>query len=102
MFDKFKDMMGQLQLMQQKAEEVKAALDNLTVSESGAGGDIKITMTGNRRVVSLSIDPALQHGDKEELEEQLTVTLNRAIAKADALNESEMKKVAGGMMPGLF
>lgn len=102
MFDKYKDMLGQLQIMQQKVEEVKTALDTLTVSESGAGGDIKITMTGNRKLLSLTIDPALQHGDREELEEQLTVTINRAIAKADALNESEMKKAAGGMMPGMF
>jgi DNA-binding protein YbaB len=43
----------------------------------------------------------LQHGDKEELEEQLTVTLNKAIEAADKMNEQEMKKAAGGMLPGM-
>jgi nucleoid-associated protein EbfC len=43
----------------------------------------------------------LQHGDKEELEEQLIVSINKAIEKADAINESEMKKAASGLLPGL-
>lgn len=101
MLGKFGDMMGKLNEMKQKADEIKASLDQLTVNEEGAGGDIKITMTGNRKVVSLSIAPALQHGDAEELEEQLIVALNRAIDKADRLNEEEMKKAAGGLFPGL-
>lgn len=101
MLGKFGDMMGKLNEMKQKADELKENLDHLTVSEEGAGGDIKITITGNRKLTSLTIAPALQHGDREELEEQLLVTINRAIAKADALNESEMKKAAGGLFPGL-
>jgi nucleoid-associated protein EbfC len=97
MLGKFGDMMGKLSEMKQKAEELKASLDHITVTEEGAGGDIKISITGNRKLLSLTIAPALQHGDKEELEEQLLVTINRAIARADALNENEMKKAAGGL-----
>jgi len=43
----------------------------------------------------------LQHGDKEALEEQLMFTLNKAIEMADKKNEEEMKRAAGGMLPGL-
>ena len=67
----------------------------------GAGGDIKIAITGNREIKSLTIAPALQHGDKEELEEQLTVTLNKALFKANEVNEHEMKQAASGMLPGM-
>jgi len=101
MFGKFGDMMGKLQEMKQRADEVKAVLDASVISIEGAGGDIKIEITGNRKIKNLRIAPALQHGDKEELEEQLTVTLNKAIEAADRMNEEEMKKAAGGLLPGL-
>lgn len=101
MFGKFGDMMGKLQEMKQKADEIKLKLDNTIIDVEGAGGDIKISITGNREIKSLSISPALQHGDKDELEEQLTVALNKALLKANELNENEMKKAASGMLPGM-
>lgn len=101
MFGKLGDMMGKLQEMKKKAEEIKLKLDNTVISGEGAGGDIKIEMNGNRKIKTLYIAPALQHGDKKELEEQLTTTLNKLIEKANALNEEEMKKAASGLLPGL-
>lgn len=96
------DMMGKLNDMKQKADEIKLKLDDMLLEVEGAGGDINITITGNREIKNLSIAPALQHGDKEELEEQLTVTLNKAILKATELNDQEMKSVASGMLPGFM
>ena len=94
-------MMGKLQEMNQKAEEIKLKLDTTLINVEGAGGDIKISITGNREIKSLTIAPSLQHGDKEELEEQLTVTINKAVFKANELNENEMKQIASGMLPGM-
>lgn len=96
------DMMGKLNDMKQKADEIKLKLDAMVIDVEGAGGDIKISITGNREIRNLSIAPALQHGDKEELEEQLTVTINKAILKATELNDQEMKTVASGMLPGFM
>lgn len=101
MLGKFGDMMGKLQEMKQKADEIKLKLDDTIIKTEGAGGDIVIEITGNKKIKSLTIASALQHGDKEELEEQLTVTLNKAIEAADKLNEQEMKKAAGGLLPGM-
>lgn len=101
MFGKFGDMMGKLQEMKQKTEEIKLKLDNTILNVEGAGGDIKISLTGNKEIKSISISSALQHGNKEEFEEQLVVTLNKALQKAQDVNENEMKQVASGMLPGL-
>ena len=101
MFGKFGDMMSKLQEMKQKTDEIKLKLDHTIINIEGAGGDIKIAITGNREIKSLTIAPSLQHGDKDELEEQLTVTLNKAIFKANELNENEMKEAASGMLPGM-
>lgn len=94
------NMLGKLQEMKQRMDEVKAKLETLTATIEAAGGDIKITVNGNRKVLSISIAPALQHGDKEELEEQLAVAMNRALEKAEEINENEMKNAASGMLPG--
>lgn len=102
MFGKFGDMMGKLQEMKQKADEAKEKLDNTLLVVEGAGGDIKIEITGNREIKKLSIAPGLQHSGKEELEEQLIVTLNKAIDQANTLNEAEMKKAASGLLPGIM
>jgi DNA-binding protein YbaB len=101
MFGKMGDMMGKLQEMKQKAEEIKLQLRDKVIKVDGAGGDIKIEITGERLIKDLKIAASLQHGDKEELEEQLMVTLNKAIAAADKVNEEEMKKAASGLLPGL-
>lgn len=101
MFGKLGDMMGKLQEMKQKAEEIKKQLDETIISTQGAGGDIKIDITGNREIKSLTIAASLQHGNKEELEEQLIVTLNKAISQANNLNEEQMKKAATGLLPGM-
>lgn len=101
MFGKLGDMMGRIKEMKEKAEEVKQTLEHSRINTEGAGGDIKIEMNGNRKLIRLQIAPGLQHGDTKVLEEQLLQTLNKAMALADKLFEEEMKKAAGGILPGL-
>ena len=101
MFGKLGDMMGNLQEMKQKADEIKMRLNGIVIKSEGAGGDIKIEITGNREVKNLTISETLQHGNKQELEKQLVSALNKAVQEADKVNEYEMKKAASGLLPGL-
>ncbi len=101
MFGKLGDMMGKLQEMKQKADELKRKLDDITIHTEGAGGDIKIAMTGNKKLLSIEISSSLQHGDKKELEDQLLNAFNKALAEVEKVNEDEMKKAASGILPGL-
>ncbi|PBQ31639.1 nucleoid-associated protein, YbaB/EbfC family [Sphingobacteriaceae bacterium] len=101
MFGKMGDMMGKLQEMKQRSEEIKLKLDDTIIKAEGAGGDIKIEITGNREFKNITISGALQHGDKQELEEQLLIALNRAVREADKVNETAMKDAASGLIPGL-
>ena len=99
MFGKLGDMMGKLQEVKQKIEEIKSGLEAKTINVSGAGGDVKITMNGNTKVQSIEIADALQPGSKDELQKQLLLTFNSAVAEADKISAEEMKKVAGGLIP---
>src|SRR6478735_3142492 len=101
MFGKLGDMMGKLQEMKKRAEESKLLLSATIIRTEGAGGDIQLILNGNRELKSINISPALQHGDKTELEKQLLITFNKAIKEADVINEEEMKKAASGLLPGM-
>lgn len=98
----FGDMMGKLQAMQQKMEESKKRLDTVYVDGASPDGSVKVTLTGNRKVKSVSISPELlQRNDSEELEDHLVIALNKGLEAAEKVWESEMKGMAGGLMPGL-
>ncbi len=101
MFGKLGDMMGKIKEMKARAEEVKEKLNSTIISEEGAGGDIKVTVNGNRIIQSLHIAPGIQYAQGNLLQEELHKTLNKALEKANALFEEEMKKAAAGLIPGM-
>ena len=86
-------------MMKMKMEEIKENLETKIISADAAGGDVRVTINGNKKIKSVTISPSIQFADKEELEEQLCVAINRAIEKAEKMHENEMKAVAGGMLP---
>lgn len=96
----FGDMMSKLQDMKRKVEETKAKLDTLTVNGEADNGKVKVTVNGNRKVKSISIQEQLTTIDKEELEDLLIVALNRALEQAEKINEAEMAGAAKGILPG--
>mgnify|MGYP001792053336 FL=1 len=93
-------MMGKLKETQKKVEETKQRLNTVIVDESSNDGSIKITLTANREIKSISIDDALL-ADKEQLEDYLILTLNKAINKASKVQEAELGAVAKEGMPNI-
>ncbi len=91
-------MMGKLKETQNKIEETKKRLDTVLVDEQSTDGLLKVTMTANRKIKSLSIDDALLE-DKEQLEDYMILVLNKAIEKATKVNEAELDAVAKMDMP---
>jgi len=100
MFGDLMGMMGKLQETQQKIEETKKRLDTVLVDEQSSDGLLKITITANRTVKSIAIDNSLLE-DKDQLEDYLILVMNKAIAKATAINEAELAAVAKLDMPNL-
>ncbi|MGY3794559.1 YbaB/EbfC family nucleoid-associated protein [Aquimarina sp. 433] len=96
----FGDMMGKLKETQKKVEETKKRLDTVMVDESSSDNLLKVTITANREVKSISIADELLN-DKEQLEDYLILTMNKAIAKATSVNETELAAVAKEGMPNI-
>ncbi|PQJ81762.1 YbaB/EbfC family nucleoid-associated protein [Polaribacter glomeratus] len=100
MFGDLSGMMDKLKEAQQKVEETKTRLNSVLVDETSADKKIKVTLTANREIKAISIDESLL-ADKEELEDYLIITLNKAIEKASKINENEMAIAAKAGMPNI-
>lgn len=100
MFGDLMGMMGKLKETQKKMEETKKRLDTVMVDEISSDGAIKITLTANREIKSISIDDALL-SDKEQLEDYLILTINKAIEKASKIQEAELGAVAKEGTPNI-
>lgn len=95
-------MMGKLQEMKQKTDEVKMRLANIQVEGTAENGKVRVVSDGNRKIVEIRIsDELLQAGDKEEIEELSLLAVNRALEKAEKVSESEMQDIAKGFLPGM-
>lgn len=100
MFGDLMGMMGKLKETQQKIEETKKRLDNVLIDEQSSDGLLKVTLTANRTIKSVTVDDVLLE-DKEQLEDYLVLVLNKAIAKATSVNEAELAAVAQDGMPNI-
>ena len=100
MFGDMMNLMGKLKETQQKVEATKKRLDTVLMDEKSNDGLLEITITANRVIKKIHISEALLE-DKEQLEDYLILTLNKAIEKASKVNEAELAAVAKEGMPNI-
>ena len=100
MFGDLMGMMGKLKETQEKVEATKKRLDTVLIDEASSDGLLKITLTANRQIKTIQIDDTLLE-DKEQLEDYLILTLNKAIEKATNVHETEVAAVAKEGMPNI-
>lgn len=100
MFGDLMGMMGKLKETQKKVEATKKRLEGVLIDEESNDGLLKVTISASREIKSLEIDDELL-SDKEQLEDYLILTLNKAIAKATEINEAELAAVAKEGMPNI-
>lgn len=93
-------MMNKIKETQQKVEETKERLKTVLIDESSSDGKLKVTITANREIKNISVADDLLE-DKEQLEDYLVLTLNKAIKKASDVHETELAAVAKDGMPDI-
>jgi nucleoid-associated protein EbfC len=88
-------MLQQAQEMMAAQQEAQEALKNERVEASTGGGMVKVVMTGDLRLESLTIDPdAVDPEDVEMLQDMVVAAVNEAVRQAQELAE---RKLGGGM-----
>jgi DNA-binding YbaB/EbfC family protein len=93
-----------LQKMLQQAQEMMAAqqqaqesLKDERVEASAGGGMVKVVMTGDLRIDSLSIQPdAVDPEDVEMLQDLVVAAVNEAIRSGQELQERKLGGASGG------
>ncbi|MCA9063746.1 MAG: YbaB/EbfC family nucleoid-associated protein [Planctomycetaceae bacterium] len=97
------NMFQQAQEIQGRMAEAKEKIAALRVTGSAGGDMVKTELTGDLKVVSISIDQSLVDAqDREMLEDLVTSSVSQAIQKAKDAAAAEMAQIAGGMdIPGL-
>lgn len=100
MFGDIMGMMGKLKETQEKVAATKKRLDTVLIDESSSDNLLSITITANREIKAIEVDDRLLE-DKEQLEDYLVLTMNKAIEKATKIHESEVAAVAKEGMPNI-
>jgi DNA-binding YbaB/EbfC family protein len=100
MFGDLMGMMGKLKETQKKVEETKQRLNSVLIDEKSSDELLNVTITANRVIKSIHIADELLT-DKEQLEDYLILTLNKAIERAGQVHETEVAAVAKDGMPNI-
>lgn len=101
---KFPGGMNMQQMMQQAQkmqEQMARDMEALRVSSAAGGGMIKVEMTGNKEVLSITIDPEAA-GDIEMLQDLIVAAINECGRKVDETMQNRLGNALGGLnLPGL-
>ena len=91
-------MMKQAQQMQAEMTEAQAGLKDEVVDASAGGGMVKLKMSGDMRLLEISIDPeAIDPEDPELLQDMVMAAVNEGIRAAQELAESRLGGIMGGL-----
>ena len=100
------NLMKQAQKMQKQMEEATKELQEKEVTSSAGGGVVEVTVSGNREVTKVKIDPeAVDPDDVEMLEDLIVAATNEALRKCEEESQASMSKITGslsGLGGGLF
>ena len=98
-----RDMMRQVQQMQERLAKAQQELESMVVEGTAGGGAVSITINGKLEVQSLKIAPeVVDPDDVEMLEDLVTAALNEALQKGQALQTEHMSSATAGLrLPGM-
>jgi hypothetical protein len=99
-----RDMMRQVQKMQERIAKAQEQLNIASVEGSAGGGAVTVAVTGGLRVQSVKIAPeVVDSSDLEMLEDLVTAAFNEALERVQNLQAESMSGLTGGLrLPGGF
>lgn len=97
------DLARMMKQAQELQDRLKQQMGSLRVESSSGGGMVKVVMTGQKVLQSLSIDPeVVSKDDVEMLQDLVVAAVNDAGRKVDDALQKQMGGLLGGLgLPGL-
>jgi hypothetical protein len=94
-------MMKQVQQMQAEMGEAQEKLKDEVVEASAGGGMVKVTMSGDLRLLEIAIDPeAADPEEVEILQDMVLAAVNEALRSAQELAANRLGGITGGLGGG--
>jgi DNA-binding YbaB/EbfC family protein len=91
-------LLMQAQKMQQEMLAAQESLKDEVVEGSAGGGMVKVQVTGDLNVKSITIDPAaIDPDDAEMLSDMVLAAVNEGLRSAQELASSKLGGIAGGL-----
>jgi nucleoid-associated protein EbfC len=91
-------MMKQVQQMQAEMTEAQEKLKDEVVEASAGGGMVKAKMSGDLRLLELTIDPqAIDPEDSELLQDMVLAAVNEGLRSAQELAARKLGGATGGL-----
>lgn len=98
-------MMKQVQKAQERMQAVQEELASKRVEATAGGGMVKVVMSGDGQLVSVTIDrEVVDPEDVEMLQDLVLAAVNEGKKRTAELASTEMQKAAGGLglPPGMI
>lgn len=92
--------MGKMGALKAQMDEIKNKLETMTVTESLQNDAISVTVNGNKKITSINLSDEVKE-DKEIVEDLILLAVNKAMEKAEKLNEKEMQGAASSLLGGM-
>ena len=87
------NLMKQAKKMQEKMEQAQEEMKSRVIEVTAGGGMVKISISGNKEIKELTIDPAAVDPDDIEMLQDLLISgVNEAIRQVEELSNKEMGK----------
>ncbi|MBQ1483214.1 MAG: YbaB/EbfC family nucleoid-associated protein [Erysipelotrichaceae bacterium] len=91
-------LMQQAQAMQKQLEKATEQINATEFEGVASNGLVKVTVNGENKVLSVSLDPGiLNPEDKEMIEDLIMIAVNDAISKADEMKKERLGSMASAM-----
>ena len=99
-----KKMIKQAQELQKNMMKMQEDLENATVEATAGGGAVKVVVSGQMRIESITFDQDVVSPDDVEMLQDLVITaVNDALNSAQEMASSRMSSLTGGFkIPGLM
>jgi DNA-binding YbaB/EbfC family protein len=96
-------MMQQAQKMQENLKRAQEEIARTEVTGESGAGMVKVTLSGKHQARKVEISADALKEDKEFLEDLIAAAINDASQKLEAVTQSKMSAVTGGMQlpPGM-
>lgn len=96
-------MLRQLQGLQENLAKAQEEVAAMTVETSAGGGAVTVSVSGQRRIQSITIQPeVVDPEDVEMLQDLIMAAVNQALEQVEQAAAEKVGAVTGGLgLPGL-